>query len=279
MVKLDKSQYTKAQWQAIRDRRRESKRLSALQKSIVQEPAISIEVPKDAKNYVLCIKHGKKYGPEFVNRLYKMVSRHLTIDFEFVCLTDDKTNLNENIKTYDLPFGLEGWWCKPYMFNKDLPLNGQILYLDLDVVIAGNIDKLFTYRPGDWCIIRDFTRSMRPDWKKYNSSVIRFNSGQLDHIWTRFKIHQKHLQRKHFGDQDYIYEVDKSGVYWPDEWIKSWKWEIRKSREFAPGGVKGNRKLRYVENVVPPKDCCITVFHGDPNPDNCEDPWVKENWT
>jgi hypothetical protein len=23
----------------------------------------------------------------------------------------------------------------------------------------------------------------------------------------------------------------------------------------------------------------IAVFHGDPNPYYCEDPWVKANWT
>ncbi|MGI9153122.1 MAG: glycosyltransferase, partial [Rubrivivax sp.] len=37
---------------------------------------------------VLCMKWGTKYGPEYVNRLYAMVARHLREDFEFVCLTD-----------------------------------------------------------------------------------------------------------------------------------------------------------------------------------------------
>jgi len=37
---------------------------------------------------VLCMKWGTKYGPEYVNRLYGMVRRHLKGDFRFVCLTD-----------------------------------------------------------------------------------------------------------------------------------------------------------------------------------------------
>ena len=46
---------------------------------------------------ILCMKWGKKYGPEYVNRLHSMVSRHLTIPHRFVCLTDDKTGLNAGI--------------------------------------------------------------------------------------------------------------------------------------------------------------------------------------
>ena len=38
---------------------------------------------------VLCMKWGAKYGPDYVNRLYGMVARHLRRPFRFVCLTDD----------------------------------------------------------------------------------------------------------------------------------------------------------------------------------------------
>ena len=43
--------------------------------------------------HILCMKWGTKYGPEYVNRLYAMVRRHLSGDFRFVCLTDDSTCL------------------------------------------------------------------------------------------------------------------------------------------------------------------------------------------
>ena len=41
------------------------------------------------QRHILCMKWGTKYGPEYVNRLYAMVRRHLSGDFNFVCLTDD----------------------------------------------------------------------------------------------------------------------------------------------------------------------------------------------
>ena len=40
------------------------------------------------ERHILCMKWGTKYGPEYVNRLYAMVRRHLSGDFNFVCLTD-----------------------------------------------------------------------------------------------------------------------------------------------------------------------------------------------
>ena len=288
MAKVDKSQYTKQEWLTIKTERRAQKEAKRLVKTREENKKDvfnpTLDVPEhrrkamSEKNYILCLKHGTKYSYEYVNTLHNMCKRHCTIPFEMVCLTDDPEGLHEDIKVIPLPDYLNGWWCKPYMYSKELPLKGTILYMDLDVVIANNIDKLFTYEMGKWCVIRDFTRCMRPKWNRYNSSIVRFRSGQLNNVWEKFRKDYKNIQRRFHGDQDWLWEVDKHGQLWPDEWIRSWKWEVRKSREFAPGGVKGARKMMYIENVVPKKECCIAVFHGDPNPALCEDPWVLENW-
>jgi hypothetical protein len=195
MAKIDKSQYSKEEWRRIKEQRRLEKEAKAEQE---RSPAPLVSKPiEETKNYVLCLKHGIKYGPEYVNTLYKMVKRNLTIPFEMVCLTDDPKGIDPGIKILDLPSNLEGWWCKPYMFSADLPIKGNILYMDLDVVIAGNLDKLFTFQPNNWCVIRDFTKVMRPQWKGYNSSVIRFKTGQLDHVWTRFIKDHHRIARRH----------------------------------------------------------------------------------
>ena len=156
----------------------------------------------------------------------------------------------------------------------DLSLKRNHRIIDL---IANNIDKLFTYHPNHWCTIRDFTRCMRPGWQKYNSSVVRFQTGQLDHVWTDFKADFRNIMKRMHGDQDWLFERDKSAMLWPDSWIQSWKWEVRKDKQLAPG-LKGARKLKTIENVTPRVECAVCVFHGDPNPHLCEDPWVRENW-
>jgi len=271
LAKIDKSQYSKAEWHRIREQRRQ-------EKVITSAHAASPDSACSQYNLV-CVKQGKKYSAEYVNTLYRMAKRNCSLDFNFICLTDDTKNLVESIKTIPLANSLKGWWAKPYIFSNDLGLKGTILYMDLDVVIAGNIDKLFTHSPYQWFIIRDFTRAMRPNWQKYNSSVIRFNSGQLDHLWQDFKHNQIMYQKKFFGDQDWLYHVsDPKPQFWPDSWILSWKWEVRKSKQFDKGGRRGFRKFRDVENVTPRPECCVTVFHGDPNPELVEDPWVVNNW-
>jgi hypothetical protein len=291
MAKLDKSLYSKEEVKRLMKERRKEKKdestevitdTTKLTRNDIESD--QKEIPnldvKDDKNFVLCLKHGTKYSAEYVNRLWSMVSRHCTLDFEFVCLTDDPKGLNSNVKVLELPNELSGWWCKPYMFSNDLPIKGTVLYMDLDVVIADNIDKLFTWRPNHWCIIRDFTRKMRPTWQRYNSSVVRFQTGELDKYWQDFKTNRRLYEKRFYGDQDWLWDVtnkDYPAALYPDEWIMSWKWEIRQSRDLTPG-LRGERKLRTVEHVTPPTECCITVFHGDPNPEHCDDPWVVKNW-
>ena len=229
---------------------------------------------------VICLKHGAKYSAEYVNVLYSMVERNISPPFKFICFTEDPNNLRSEVEVRNLPNGLHGWWYKPWLFSKDTLLEGTILYIDLDVVISGSLDKLFDYSPGDWCTIRDFTRSMRPDWKKYNSSVIRFEAGQLEYIWQNFKADKDNLMKRYFGDQDYLFAVSQENnpaVLFPDDWIQSWKWEVRKSKDLTPG-PRGQRTLAKIENVKPGAECSICVFHGDPNPHNCLDPWVVDNW-
>ena len=48
--------------------------------------------------HVICMKWGKKYGSEYVNRLYAMVRRHLRGDFHFVCLTDDAAGIRSEVQ-------------------------------------------------------------------------------------------------------------------------------------------------------------------------------------
>lgn len=258
MAKIDKSLYTKEEYRELKRK-------------------IKSERHNSTSYNILCLKHGNKYSSNYVNTLYRMVERNLSLPFNFYCLTENTKGLDPNIKPIMLPGGLHGWWYKPYIFSNNLPIEGTILYLDLDVVISGNLDKLFSYEPNQWCVIRDFTRSQRPDWQKYNSSVIRFDKGQLEHVWKTFSQDPNRHIKRFFGDQDFLYDVAKDAKLWPDEWILSWKWEIRSSKELSPG-PRGTRRLTTIEDVAPPKECCICVFHGDPNPEHCDDPWVVDNW-
>ena len=160
MAKLDKSLYSKEEIKQIRDAKRERKRAKLLKKQV-------ITFPESKDKNVLVLKHGTKYSAEYVNKMYNMVSANLEYDFNFYCITEDPTGLDPNVNVIPLPsVGVTGWWYKPYIFSKELPIQGTILYLDLDLVITNTLNRLFDFYPGQYCIIRDFTRAMRPNWEK-----------------------------------------------------------------------------------------------------------------
>ncbi len=231
-------------------------------------------------NYVVCLKYGNKYSAEYVNVLHSMVSRNLTIPHEFVCYTEDPSGIKPEVtvKKLKLIQGVHGWWYKPMFFDPDLELKGTILFLDLDLIIFENIDKLFTYKPGNFCIIRDFTRFIINDYKKFNSSVFRLETGQHSYVYTKLMESPKAILSRFHGDQDWIYHAIKSDFeFWPDEWIQSYKWEMRGKPDMKRN-LQGRKDFSSPSNPIIKPDTSIAVFHGEPNPDYCADPWCKKNW-
>jgi hypothetical protein len=245
-------------------------------KRLAREAALS-NLPH--KNYVACLKWGEKYSADYVNKLYAMVSRNLTIPHEFICFTENPKGLDPNIKRYPLPnLGAHGWWYKPMFVGNDLPVRGTLLFLDLDVIVFRNIDKLFDYSPNQFCICRDFNRHVRQNWNRVNSSVFRVNIGQYNELYQKFKRNPAESMRSLRGDQDWMYKHIKDHTCWPDEWIMSYKWEMRDKRDLE---IDTKTRKRNFSIDAPPrinKDTCIAVFHGEPNPQDANDSWVQQHW-
>ena len=87
--------------------------------------------------------------------------------------------------------------------------------------------------------------------------------------------------RRFHGDQDWIFaEVGPNRsqwVFWPDDWILSYKWEMRDRNDLVK---LHNQPRNFIEKKDPkllPKTC-VAVFHEEPHPHQCEDNGVKENW-
>jgi hypothetical protein len=237
---------------------------------------------KPAKRYVVCLKHGNKYSSEYVNKLYNMVQRNLALDHEFVCFTENTQGIDPHIRTESLEKldGVSGWWYKPSFFNPKFILQGTILFLDLDLIIFREIDPLFEYSPGKMCVIQDFNRSLFPKYPKINSSVVRFETGQHSEIYEDFVVDAKGVSRRFRGDQEWIYYCirNKGYVLWPTEWIQSYKWEMRDRPALDKTKPKDQRDFKENKNPTVLADTRVAVFHGDPNPKFCKDPWVVENW-
>ena len=256
---------------------RKARKLAYKQNKASEETGLIVDNVFQQNNYVVCLKWGNKYSSEYVNRLNNMVARNLTIPYEFVCFTDNKQGIDAGIRVEPLPtLPTQGWWYKPYFLSADLPIKGTLLFLDLDVVVFKNIDELFSYQPERFCIIRDFNRSLRANWDRMNSSVFRTPIGMHDSLWQDFKRNPAIHTSRNRGDQDWMFRHIKNHVFWPDEWIQSYKWEMRGKNKLAM--VNGKRNFADIAEPTVLKNTSIAVFHGDPNPADCKDPWVVDRW-
>ncbi|MBP0047194.1 hypothetical protein H9C73_00475 [Marinobacterium sp. AK62] len=217
--------------------------------------------------HFVCLKWGDKYPASYVNRLYHMVSRNLTQPFRFHCLTENASGLEPGIEHLPLETSdLTGWWYKLSLFQRDFfGLEGDLVYLDLDVVITGNIDFLIN-QPGDFIIIRNWSRN-----KMWNSSVMRFRIGEYAHVWERFQGEQERVVRDMNGDQEWIYACVPEAKNWPADKIVSYKKSL-KSKAFRPLEKLGLDRLGlkapdWMDTPLP-AHAAIVIFHGKPDPED-----------
>ena len=220
-----------------------------------------------------CVCYGDKYAVEYVQKLYNMVKRNTTLLVDYYVFTDHvkmQKMVDGDIKVRTFPeTDLQGWWNKMQLFHPKTPLAGTTLYMDLDVVITQNIDCFFTYKPeADFVGMNDFN----PTTKQWNSSVMKFKNDKLhDKIWRKFIGNRPDFLRRFAGDQnlisDFIKETPGCDSY-PDSWTQSYKWYDR----------KGNRYAKSDMTYEHDGESLVTVFHGQPNPHQSDQEWVKKAW-
>ncbi len=213
------------------------------------------------QRHILCMKWGTKYGPEYVNRLYAMVRRHLSGDFNFVCLTDDSVGIRDEVQCLpipdmNLPDGIpERGWKKLATFSPELHgLEGTALFLDVDVVIVGSLDGFFEV-PGEFLIIHDYKRPWRITG---NSSVYRFEIGAHPDVLHYFRGHVDEVRKQFRNEQAYLSDFihqQKKLRYWPAGWCPSFKYH-----SIPPWPTN------YWTEPVIPADARVIVFHGECNP-------------
>ena len=211
---------------------------------------------------------GKKYGPEYVLNLWKGARQHSRDGFEFYVFTDNIKQHPQDLgwKFIKLPTwsvnGLKPWWYKMEIFSHVYQLEGNNLYVDLDVVIVNNIDCFWNYNPDQFRICHDFNRAFSKNISFSNSSIMAWKSNSMVWLYNKFVEDIQYNIHKYRGDQDFIHDqIEKKYVWWPREWAMSWKWEIKHGGQKVPHGAYSSN-----EPYIIPSETKIIVCHGSPDP-------------
>jgi len=230
------------------------------------------------------MKWGTAYGAHYVNKLYSMVEKNLTLPYNFICITDDPEGIRPEVKTYPIPEikipqkNDVSPWRKLLMFSKKIgDIKGKVLFLDLDIVIIDNIDCFFEYS-NDFCIIENWTQKGRGIG---NSSVYAFEFGKYNFVLSEFLENMDSILNKYDNEQIYLSKRIPVVKFWPETWCKSFKVHC------LPGGLKN---LFFTPKI--PEGAKIIVFHGNPKPSDAiegkwpgsfrkflrKTPWVDKYW-
>lgn len=213
-------------------------------------------------------KNGRAtYTAENVNIWAAMVRRHLTIPHRVACVTDIPQGIDKSIAIITpppfTPIKLPTWTeerGKPQclrrisMFRPDAAdfFGKRFVSMDLDCVIASNMDDLFTHRD-DFRMFRG-TNARRP----YNGSMLQMTAGCRPHVWSDLTpAKAQAASRLYLGsDQAWIaYALGPDEFTWGDE-----------------HGVYWN------SDQSPPEDCRIMFYPGRVKPWTKRTPWIGEHY-
>lgn len=237
------------------------------------------------------MKWGDRYGADYVNRLYGMIRRNTTGDIRVVCLTDNPQGVRPEVDCFDCPtidipapHDNRGW-RKVNLFGPTVAdLTGEVLYVDLDVVITGTLDGFFTHAPGkDYVVMENPTQ---PGSGIGNTSVYRFTVGSNTQVLEKLLANPMAEIDKHRNSQTFISRTLGPLTFWPRPWCRAFKSEC-----LPP------MPARWWKTPVLPEGARVVIFTGKPDPDEAAvgrwpagkwykrlykrvrpTPWITENW-
>jgi hypothetical protein len=162
-------------------------------------------------NIVCVLKSGGDFKPEHVARLYRQVCQHMSLDFNFWCLTDYPSfTMPAGVLVLPLTRGWPGWWSKLELFDHF----ERAFYMDLDTTVVGDIGGLALNRPG-FSALHDFDTTHHKG--KLASGVMRWQ-GDYGFITRRFAQAPQEFMAAHriaasWGDQGFLHAcLSQQGV-------------------------------------------------------------------
>ncbi len=233
------------------------------------------------------------YTPDYVSKLYRSLKRNSTIPFEFICLSD--TDVEADVVLPLKHDKIKRHWHKLKFFSPQFAYQEQddeIIVMDIDQVIVGNVDELLDY-PVDYGQIVTY-KSWWHDKNDLpiNGSFYKFNSGDLKFVWDRFISNPEYWQlfyynkgdvhKKYYGEQNYVYQcmIDHNidVKLMPGHWLGLHTNDYKKNLELQKKYCR-IFEADYMIMGDTHKDMKVVNFAGPGKTihENNEQ-WIKDNW-
>lgn len=208
------------------------------------------------------------HDAKHVNILARSVARNTTIPYEFFCVTDDPTGLDDGIRViplWDDHAEMGGCYRRLKMYSSEMAevIGPRFINLDIDIVVCGNLDAILS-RPEPFVAWKDFNFKQQA----FCGSVTLMDAGVHAKVWDTFDPRAALKLRHGIGtDQRWAYHVLGRNVpMWDqDDGIYSFWGHLRN---------KPHRPL--------PANAAMVVFHGPCGPamTNLQKlhPWILEHW-
>lgn len=209
----------------------------------------------------------RELGIVYVNKLYRMIQRYLTLPHRFFCFTDQwKDGLFEDdihVRPIDVPITIReiGKW---YVYNEDNGLTGRVLSMDLDTVIVGDMNA-FVRQDKKFIVRKTFGAGRRKHnvCNKIGGGLVAFDAGRYWFLWQVLKRDPKWVKELTGGDE-------RIGLsrFIPKDHIHFWQ-------DVLP---KRLLRLNQYQRMNYPKRTVILAFTGHPRPHEIDHPIVQEYW-
>jgi len=228
-----------------------------------------------------CVIHGTAYSWTYVERLYNMLSRHITPGIRLHVYTEadrpvPAPMIKHELTSWNIANPKKSWWYKMQLFNPEHHA-GPLLYFDLDIVIVDNIDWIWQQPLRYFWAVRDFKYLWQSTSTSLNSSIMWWDTEQYAGVWQEFQTENIFkIMSRYRGDQDYISaKVNLADQrFFDPRRVKSWRWQC------LDGGYNFRTKtyLSPKAGTQTDRDTSVLIFHGQPKPLESTDPVILTHW-
>lgn len=234
---------------------------------------------KNNKVTFITFKWGTKYPSFYVNRLYNSIRKTYSGLFDFYCITDDPSGLI--CKTIDInkfKYHNSSTFCiiKLELFSSTLGITGPKCYIDLDMLVLGDLAEYFDqYKFTEGRFIYNYWSDRERELYTFhrgecymNSSLFTWNDGQLDFLFEFYEKNKQAIEYKYKS-------IDMMVYYCFRHLLKYHPRKIVYAYSFGADNPTDMDLYKYREDY---KICMFNTSHGSGVELDQADGWAKDLW-